>query len=131
MMYNKKYIFILLPVLVSFLIGEVGAQAYFSNKKGVVLDGYDVVAYHQEGEAILENNAHEVEWDDFIWYFSSEENAALFADDPESYAPQYGGYCAYAVANNALVPVDPEAFSIVDEKLYLNFSEGVQRRWRK
>ncbi len=55
----------------------------------------------------------------------------IFAAEPEKYAPKYGGYCAYAVSRGYTAPTDPEAFSIVDDKLYLNFSLNVRKTWRK
>lgn len=66
-----------------------------------------------------------------LGYFASDRNLKLFLADPERYAPQYGGYCAYAAANNAVAPVDPRAFGVVDDKLYLNFNQSVQRRWAR
>jgi hypothetical protein len=59
------------------------------------------------------------------------ENLALFKSDPAQYAPQYGGYCAYAVSKGATASTEPEAWTIVNGKLYLNFSLSVQKRWRK
>ena len=124
----------ILPILIV-IFGIVSAvpctaQLYFSDK-GVAIDGYDVVAYYIEGEAVEGLREHRVEWNDLYWRFANAEHAAAFAESPELYAPQYGGYCAYAAANNAIAPVDPEAFSIVDGKLYLNFSRRVRRRWER
>jgi hypothetical protein len=61
--------------------------------------------------------------------FASAEHRALFEAAPETYLPQYGGYCAYAAAKGALAPTDPEAFTVKDGKLYLNYSAGVRARW--
>ena len=69
------------------------------------------------------------EHDGATWQFASAENRDRFAAAPQSYAPRYGGYCAYAVGNGYTASTDPEAWSIVDGKLYLNFSKGVQARW--
>ena len=65
------------------------------------------------------------------WRFSSEENRAAFAANPEAYAPQYGGYCAYAVSQGYTASTTPEAWTIVEDKLYLNFSTSVRRRWER
>ncbi len=65
------------------------------------------------------------------WYFSSAENQELFAQNPEKYAPQYGSYCAYGTTKVQLAPVNPNAWSIVDRKLYLNYSKEVKNFWKK
>ena len=63
------------------------------------------------------------------WFFATKENQQLFEADPEKYAPQYGGYCAYGVAKGGLYKIEPEAWKIVEGKLYLNYSLKVQRDW--
>ena len=65
------------------------------------------------------------------WYFANAGNKDLFAADPEQYAPQYGGYCAYAVSQGYTAAIDPDAWKIVDDKLYLNFSLKVQKIWEE
>ena len=64
-----------------------------------------------------------------IWRFSSEEHRDRFTADPERYAPSYGGYCAWAVSQGSTAGIDPKAWKIVDGKLYLNYSRGVQKQW--
>lgn len=66
-----------------------------------------------------------------IWYFSSSKNRDLFVSDPDNYSPQYGGYCAYAVAHGDLVDIDPHSWKIVDGKLYLNFNKKTHKKWEK
>ncbi len=119
---------LLAAMLAMMLCGAASAQQFFS-VRGVALDGYDVVTYHTEDEAVQGVREHRIEWNGSDWYFANDRNARLFAADPERYAPAYGGYCAYAAANNAVAPVDPKAFTVIDETLYLNFSPGVKRRW--
>ena len=70
------------------------------------------------------------EWKGALWLFSKKEYLERFKKTPEKYAPQYGGYCAFAVAKGDLVSVDPTQFSIVDDKLYLNYSAHIQKRWQ-
>ena len=65
------------------------------------------------------------------WRFSSQENLDLFREDPERYAPRYGGYCAYAMASGKKAKIDPEAFTIWEDRLYLNYSLSVQKKWRE
>lgn len=113
------------------MVSPLAAQQYFSSKSGLALKGYDVVSYHEEGKAVRGSSSFQERWGDAVWYFASAENAERFAADPEKYAPEYGGYCAYAAANDAIAPIDPEAFTIVEGKLYLNFSHSVRRRWNR
>ncbi len=95
----------------------------------LAIKGYDSVAYFTENEAIKGSKNHEFDWKGATWRFSSQENLELFKSDPEKYSPQYGGYCAYAVAQNKLASIDPSQFSVVDGKLYLNYNKKVQEKW--
>ena len=95
------------------------------------IKGYDPVAYFTQGGPAKGKGAHSHEWMGATWYFVSAENMALFAGDPEKYAPQYGGYCAYAVSQGYTAKIDPDAWKIVDDKLYLNFSRKVQKLWEE
>lgn len=96
---------------------------------GAAASGYDVVAYFTEGRPVDGSDAYTATHDGATWRFSSAANRDTFAADPGKYAPQYGGYCAYAAAQGSKAPTVPEAWKIVDDKLYLNYSKGVQRRW--
>lgn len=98
---------------------------------GVAIRGYDTVAYFTESKPVEGNSNFETQWMDATWRFASQENLDLFLADPEKYAPQYGGYCAYGVAQNYLVKIEPENWSIVDDKLYLNYDSKVQKLWEK
>jgi hypothetical protein len=72
-----------------------------------------------------------VTWQGAAWRFASAENRERFEADPVAYAPQYGGWCAWAVAEGYTASTVPEAWKIVDGRLYLNYSRGVQRRWER
>jgi YHS domain-containing protein len=98
---------------------------------GIAIDGSDPVAYFTEGRPVAGTPEHEVAWNGATWRFASAENRAVFEADPEAYAPQYGGWCAWAVAEGYTASTIPDAWAIVDGKLYLNFSRGVQRRWER
>lgn len=104
-------------------------QIYAEN--GIAVDGSDVVAYFTEGAPVAGDEGITFDYMGATWRFSSEENRDLFAANPEAYAPQYGGYCAYAVSQGYTASTVPEAWSIVDDKLYLNYSTGVRRRWSR
>lgn len=103
----------------------------YSNFWGVAIRGADPVAYFAEGQRRDGREEHSHEWRGATWRFSSEANRAAFAADPERFAPQYGGYCAYAVAKGSTASVDPDAWKIVDGKLYLNYSKSIQKTWEQ
>lgn len=98
---------------------------------GIAIDGTDTVAYFKQGKPVAGSPDISHEWNGSKWLFSSEENRAAFVADPAAYAPQYGGYCAYAVSEGYTAPTVPEAWKIVDGKLYLNYSKSVQSTWEQ
>ncbi len=119
--------------LIADLGGEPTGPIYTKNQgETLALSGYDAVSYF-EGDAPVEGSEEfRVRYQGFDYRFASAENAATFQADPAKYAPQYGGYCAWAIgANDALAPGDPNVYKIVDGKLYLNFNEDVADRWNK
>lgn len=97
----------------------------------LALDGYDPVAYFNEGAPAEGSSEHRYEWNGAIWQFTSAANRDAFAADPVAYAPQYGGYCAWAVAENKEAAGNPQHWRIVDGKLYVNYNADVQTRWEK
>lgn len=102
---------------------------YTGTFSSLAVSGYDPVAYFTQGKPVEGNGDHEYEWNGATWRFSSAENLGSFKAEPESYAPQYGGYCAWAVSQGYTAPSDPQAWRVVDGKLYLNYSEDVQKKW--
>ncbi len=107
-----------------------GQPAVFAERNGAIR-GYDPVAYFTVGEAVKGDRAYRHRWRDADWFFASAEHRDLFAADPLKYAPQYGGYCAYAMSKGNYASIDPEAWTIRDGKLYLNYSKSVRKRWLK
>ncbi|WP_025900014.1 YHS domain-containing (seleno)protein [Sneathiella glossodoripedis] len=107
------------------------AGPYRSSFLGTAAEGYDVVAYFTLGKAVEGKSEFSHEWQDVTWHFSSAEHRDQFAADPLAYAPKYGGYCAYAVSQGYTAGIDPLAWTIVDGKLYLNYSKSVQSTWAK
>jgi len=93
--------------------------------------GYDPVAYFTQGKPVKGSKEYTVSWKGVNWYFSSAANEAAFKSTPEKYAPQYGGYCAYGLSQGHKAPIDPEAWTILDGKLYLNYSKDVKSTWDK
>lgn len=97
----------------------------------VAVKGYDTVAYFQSGEPTKGSKKFTHSWQGAEWRFASAANRDLFVADPEAYAPQFGGYCAWAVSQGYTAGIDPNAWKIVDDKLYLNYSKKVQAKWEK
>jgi YHS domain-containing protein len=100
------------------------------NADGVALHGHDAVAYFAQGKAVPGVAQFEHTWNGARWRFANAANRDRFAQQPEQYAPQFGGYCAWAVSRNYTADIDPNAFAVVDGKLYVNYSSFVQARWR-
>ena len=98
---------------------------------GLAIRGYDAVAYYQQSAPVKGSPQFSYQWQGATWLFASAENRDRFQADPGRYAPQYGGYCAYAVSKGHTASIDPEAWKIVDGKLYLNYSKGVQKKWEQ
>jgi hypothetical protein len=97
----------------------------------IAIHGYDPVAYFVEGGPRKGRRDLVVEHGGARWFFSTEANRKRFEENPERYLPVYGGYCAYGVAQGYLVKIDPHAWSIVDDRLYLNYDRSVARTWLK
>lgn len=102
-----------------------------TTKSGVAIDGHDPVAYFTMSKAVRGEQAITANYGGATYQFSSQENKALFEADPAKYAPQYGGYCAYGASQGYNAPVEADKFTIVDDKLYLNYNGRVQSTWRK
>ena len=98
---------------------------------GIAIRGADPVAYFTAGAYVAGSSEYSYEWGDAVWQFASAENRDLFIGNPTQYAPQYGGYCAWAVSEGYTAAIDPTAWKIVDGKLYLNFNARIQRRWEQ
>ena len=116
-------------LLVGFASVAMAAKAVSpvnTGSKGQAVKGYDTVAYFSAGEPVKGSPEFEYSWRGAKWLFWSAENRDLFKANPQKYAPQYGGYCAYAVSKGHTAGISPKAWKIVDGKLYLNhrFAKG-------
>lgn len=97
---------------------------------GVAIMGYDTVAYFTEGKAVKGSADLAHDWLGATWNFATAEHKELFSRDPDKYAPQYGGFCALGAAfGESTSNIDPEAWQIIDGKLYLNYSSGATDQW--
>lgn len=119
-----------LTLLLVIPLALAGKPAVFSTAEGAIR-GYDPVAYFSVAAPVRGSRQFSAQWQGATYYFANAENQARFEADPAAYAPQYGGYCAYAVSQGATASTVPEAWTIVDGKLYLNYSRGVQQRWKR
>ena len=106
-------------------------NSLFGGRTDTAINGYDTVAYFTVGKPVKGQDSLATEWMGAKWKFSSPANLDLFRARPEQYAPQYGGYCAYGVAQDNLVKIEPDKFKVIDGKLYLNYDADVQKLWLK
>ena len=98
---------------------------------GIAIRGYDTVAYFTDGKPEKGSDDFTMDYEGATWKFSSQDHLDLFTADPDKYIPQYGGYCAYGVAVGNLVKIEPELWTIVDDKLYLNYNKSLNGKWKK
>jgi hypothetical protein len=106
-------------------------QVFTGIIKGIAVGGYDPVAYFTVGKPLSGKPEFTHAHDGATWRFATAANRDAFATDPAKYAPQYGGYCAWAVSQGYTAKGDPNAWSIVGGKLYLNYNRDVQKSWEK
>jgi len=117
-----------LPLL---FVGLVVVSAGSATAAELAIKGYDTVSYFKAGKAQQGIAAFSHQWHGMTWQFSSRENRDLFAASPEKYAPQYDGWCAWAMTESRLAVTDPEVWVIVEGKLYLNCSRDAYGKWSK
>ena len=96
---------------------------------GVAIEGTDAVAYFTEGRPVKGTSEFAHRWKGAEWRFKTAANRDAFAAAPEKYAPRFGGYCAWAVSQGYTASIDPEAWTVHQGKLYLNYSKSVQAQW--
>jgi YHS domain-containing protein len=101
-------------------------SGYFSNK---AISGFDAVAYFSEQKAVRGSSKFTFEYKGADWYFSSQDNLDKFKQNPDYFAPQYGGYCAWAMASNKTAPGNAPFWTIYQDKLYLNYDQEIQQSW--
>jgi YHS domain-containing protein len=121
---------LILTLLLSSLLGYAQNAEVFSTKAGAI-NGYDAVSYFTDSKPVKGDPMFTLKWNNATWYFSSKNNLELFKASPATYAPQYGGYCAYGTSKGAKAPTMPDAWTIVNGKLYLNYNTEVQKTWSK
>ena len=118
-------LFLLLPTC---LLAAPVNKTFIGDK---AIQGYDPVAYFTQKKPLRGEEKYSYKWRGANWYFVSKANRNLFKKNPTKYSPQYGGYCAYAVSKGYTADIDPQAWDIYKDKLYLNYDKDVQKEWRK
>ncbi len=124
----------LLTIAAILLISTTIAQAQKSEvfiTDGKAIKGYDPVAFFKESKPVKGVESLSYQYNDATWLFSSKTNLETFKKDPEKYAPQYGGYCAYGTAGGHKAPTQTNTWTIVDGKLYFNYNDKVKESWNK
>ena len=122
---------VLMFFLLVLLTGFDGKAMGKSPVDDLAIEGYDTVAYFNAGKALKGNESFAFRWHAMTWYFLTEKNRDLFAASPEKYAPQYDGYCAWAMTEARKAQTDPEIWKIVNGKLYLNCSSAAYEKWSR
>ena len=127
----RTLVAVLALVLAQFTVTPAWADKapVYQSTSGTAIDGTDPISYFTEGRPVAGDANITHDWNGATWRFTSAGNRDRFAASPEKYAPQYGGYCAWAVSQGYTASTDPDAWSIVDGKLYLNYSKSVQKNW--
>ena len=119
----------ILVVITTSCTHKTTSEIFTSSSQAI--GGYDPVSYFTESRAIKGSTQFSYEWKDATWLFSSKQNLDSFSANPSKYSPQYGGWCAFGCSNGRKATTDPDAWTIVDGKLYLNHSAEVKEKWMK
>lgn len=125
---SVRYVVLTAAVLWISGLSTVFAGDYFE-RDGVAIDGYDPVAYFTEQKPVKGSPEFRAEFRGSTFQFASAAHRDVFVAEPDTYAPQYGGFCAYGMAKGYKAKIDPAAFSLIRGTLYLNYSEAVRTRW--
>ena len=125
---KKMFLMLAVPFVFAFF-ASAAQSGDFYEKDGVAIRGYDPVAYFLEGKAVAGSPDFVSQYKGSTFRFSSKANLDSFTANPEKYAPQYNGFCAFGTASGYKAAIAPDAFTIVNDKLYLNYSLDVRKEW--
>jgi YHS domain-containing protein len=126
---TMKRLFLFIMLISAVTVHAQKAEIF--QKDGAAIRGFDAVAFFIEGKPVMGEEKISYEWKGARWLFSSSANMESFKNDPEKYAPQYGGYCAYGIADGHKAPTEADTWTIIDDKLYFNYNRKVKEMWRK
>lgn len=129
-MYTRRTIFAILAATLA-TPAFAGSPPIFANSNDIAINGYDTVAYFTQSEPVSGLPQLSVEWNGAVWFFATSWTREMFINDPVAYAPQFGGYCALAASKGAIAPTAPDAWTIYEDKLYLNFNLRARDVWRQ
>jgi YHS domain-containing protein len=120
---NYAAVLLLTAISASALAGD------FYEKDGVAITGYDPVAYFTDNRPVAGSAVYKAEYGGSVFHFVSPANRDVFIANPAKYAPQYNGFCAFGTAGGYKAAIDPAAFTVVNNKLYLNYNQDVRKKW--
>lgn len=123
---KRLFVSVLLSVIV---FATYGQRSEIFAPNGKAIKGYDPVAFFNVSKAVLGSDSLTYDYNGAKWLFSSRENLNLFKASPEQYAPQFGGYCAYGMAEGHKAPTEIDTWSVVEGKLYFNYNQKVKSSW--
>jgi YHS domain-containing protein len=123
----KKTLILVLLINFFYTLNAQKSPVFILNGKAI--RGYDPVAFFTESKPVKGKDSLTVEWNGATWNFSTEKNLTQFKTNPEMYAPQFGGYCAYGTAGNHKAPTLTETWTIINNKLYFNYNQSVKQKW--
>lgn len=134
-----KILFIIVVLTITMVLNSATAHAQKEGNKlfnnldanGVILDGYDPVAFFTDNKPVKGDAAFQYSYEGAIYQFSSAEHKELFKANPTKYKPQFGGWCAYAVSLGRIAPIDVNTFSVVDGRLFLQHNQRAVNGWNK
>jgi YHS domain-containing protein len=126
----KKGILTVGLVLAMIIAALAQKSEIFKTSDGAIR-GYDPVAFFKDNKPVKGNSKFTYTWKGADWFFANQQNLETFKADPEKYAPQFGGYCAYGMAGGHKAPTDTDTWTIVGDKLYFNYNKDVKVMWNK
>jgi hypothetical protein len=126
-----KRVLVIVVALISICSAVSAQKSPVYAPKGIALDGYDAVAFFTQGKPVKGSSDYALRWNGAQWLFADKADLESFKKAPEKYAPQYGGYCAYGAAQGHKAPVEIDTWSVINNKLYLNYDQKVKSKWVK
>lgn len=127
-------VFIALLGSVSFYFAKQDYEAdsvIFNTSKDIAINGYDTVAYFNQKSSLRGEENYQAEWAGSVWYFANSENRNTFVENPQNYAPQYGGYDPVGISKGYTNPTDPELYTLLAGRLYLHYSKPYKDYWNE
>jgi|KBSMisStandDraft_5_1062788.scaffolds.fasta_scaffold87822_3 YHS domain-containing protein len=126
-----KQLLVIAGIFISTISGVSAQKSAVYAPEGIALKGYDPVAFFTQAKPVQGSADYSFTWEGVKWFFVDKNNLESFKKSPSKYAPQYGGYCAYGTSQGHKAPTQPDTWTIVDNKLYLNYNAKVKEMWLK